>query len=186
MRLAAILTLVFPMAAVAAEPSALAIRNATVETLGSAGRLEKATVVIRDGKIAAVGKDVAIPEDATVIDAAGGTVMPGIIDPYFEVAIAAGTAADASPRTAVVRGRQIPLGGGGPARGAAAFTRIADNFYPYDPGFRLVPVYGLTRLNLVTTGSGQSAVVRVVPSQPEQMLEKADGVAFAGRDEFER
>jgi hypothetical protein len=164
--------------AIAAEPSALAIRNATVETLASAGRLEKAMVVIRDGKIVAVGKDVTIPDEATVLDAAGGTIMPGIIDPYFEVTIAAATA-DAGPRTAIVRGRPVTLGGGAPAARGGAFTRIADNFYPYDNGFKALPRVGLTRVNLVTTGVGQAAIVRATPLEPEQMLDRADGLAFA-------
>jgi len=162
--------------AVAAEPP-LAIRNATVETLSTAGRLEKATVVIRDGKIAAVGKDVAIPEDASVLDAAGGTLMPGIIDPYFEVAIAAATP-DTGTRSVTFGGRTINVPTGGRA-GGGAFTRIADNFYPHDHGYRALPRIGLTRLNLVTGGVGQAAIVRVTPSDPEHMLDKGDGLAFA-------
>src|SRR5580700_1627872 len=103
MRFALTILALIPALALAAEPP-LAIRNATVETLAAAGRIEKATVVIRDGKIAAIGKDVAIPVDATVIDAEGGTVMPGIIDPYFEVAIAAGATPDAPQRAIPGRG----------------------------------------------------------------------------------
>ena len=167
--------LLFAGPALAADP-ALAIRNATVETLGPAGRIEKATVVIRNGKIEAVGKTVAMPDDATVIDAAGGTLMPGLIDPYFEVAIAAATA-DAGPRTISFGGRTMNLGGGGGVP-AAGFTRVADNFYPYDAGYKPLPRVGLTRLNLVTTGSGQAAVVRVTPTEPDHMMDRADGVAF--------
>jgi hypothetical protein len=126
--------------------------------------------------VVAVGKDVTIPEDATVIDAAGGTILPGIIDPHFEVSVAAATA-DAGPRTVVFRGRAIGLGGA-PNRGGG-FTRIADNFYPYDAGFKHLPRTGLTRLNLVTNGVGQAAVVRVTPADPGHMLDRPDGVAFA-------
>src|SRR5947209_2849055 len=114
--------LLFAAPALADEPP-LAIRNAAVETLAAAGRVEGATVLIRDGKIAAVGKDVAIPDDATVIDAAGGTVMPGVIDPYFEVTIAAATA-DAGPRTVVGRGGRPGMGGFPVRGGGGAFTRV--------------------------------------------------------------
>ncbi len=174
-----LLTLVtlVPMSALAQEPP-LAIRNATVETLGPAGRIERATVLVRDGKIAALGRDVSVPDDATVIDAAGGTLMPGVIDPYFEVTGAAATA-DTGPRTMVVRGRTITLPGGFGGRGGGGFTRVADNFYPFDPGFKPLPRLGLTRLNLVTNGVGQAALVRVTPAQPERMLDRPDGPAYA-------
>jgi hypothetical protein len=168
--------LLFVAASAAADEPAIAIRNATVETMAAAGRLERATVVIRGGKIEAAGKNAVIPEDARIIDAAGGTVMPGIIDPHFEVAIAAATA-ETGTRTMVVRGRTITLPAGG-GRAAGGFTRIADNFYPYDAGYKPLARVGLTRINLVTSGAGQAAVVRVTPGDPERMLDRADGIAF--------
>jgi len=58
-----------------------AITGGTVYTLGSAGKIEHGTVIIKDGKITAVGADVAIPADAKRIDATGKMVTPGIIDP---------------------------------------------------------------------------------------------------------
>src|SRR3954453_1031587 len=88
--------------------TATVIKNATVETLAAAGRVEKATVVIRNGKIEAVGKDVAVPDDADVIDAAGGTLMPGIIDANFEVAIGP-SQGNAGAQTIVLRGRVINI-----------------------------------------------------------------------------
>ena len=177
MRIAFSMVVLFPLATQAAEPP-LVIRNAAIETMAGPGRIERGTIVIRDGKIVAVGKDVAVPEEATVIDAAGGTVMPGIIDPYFEVAVAAPTA-DAGGRTVIVRGRPVTLPGAIGQPRATAFTRIADNFYPFDSGYKPLPRVGLTRLNLVTNGTGQAAVVRVTPGEPGQMLDRPDGVAFA-------
>jgi imidazolonepropionase-like amidohydrolase len=65
------------------EPAAVshvyAVRNAKVYTLAGPP-LENATVVIRDGKIAAVGQSVEVPRDAEVIDAKGLEVYPGIFD----------------------------------------------------------------------------------------------------------
>ena len=57
----------------------LAIKDAHVVTVSGAD-LPKATVVIRDGLIEAVGPDAAIPADASVIDGGGLTVYPGFID----------------------------------------------------------------------------------------------------------
>lgn len=49
----------------------------------SHGAIENGVLVLVDGKIAAVGKagEVTVPQDATVIDAKGLTVYPGLIDP---------------------------------------------------------------------------------------------------------
>jgi imidazolonepropionase-like amidohydrolase len=44
--------------------------------------IEGGTVLIRNGKIVAVGKDVAIPSDAEKIDATGKWVTPGLVNAY--------------------------------------------------------------------------------------------------------
>jgi imidazolonepropionase-like amidohydrolase len=56
-----------------------AIRNARIVTLAGP-EIENGTVVIRDGKIDAVGVDVAVPAGAQTIDAHGLTVYPGMMD----------------------------------------------------------------------------------------------------------
>lgn len=68
-------------AASAQPPRPTAITNATVMPV-TGPRIERGTVLIRDGRIAAVGGGaaVAIPSDARVIDAAGLFVYPGLID----------------------------------------------------------------------------------------------------------
>ncbi len=63
---------------------ALVIQNATVMTV-SQGTLEGASVLVRDGKIAAVGSDLRVPSGATVIDATGKYVTPGVIDAHAHV-----------------------------------------------------------------------------------------------------
>src|SRR5271157_3963313 len=62
-----------------AVPHVYAVRDAKVYTLAGPP-LENATVVIRDGKIAAVGRNVEVPGDAEVIDAKGLEIYPGIFD----------------------------------------------------------------------------------------------------------
>jgi len=64
----------------------VAITNATILTV-SHGTIPHGTIVIREGKIAAVGADVAVPAGAQVIDASGRYVMPGIIDEHSHSAI---------------------------------------------------------------------------------------------------
>jgi imidazolonepropionase-like amidohydrolase len=67
-------------------PSVLLIHNATILTV-SHGTIEKGDILIKDGKIAAVGGDIKAPSDAQVIDAAGEFVTPGIIDCHSHIAV---------------------------------------------------------------------------------------------------
>jgi imidazolonepropionase-like amidohydrolase len=62
------------------------IKNATIITI-THGRIEHGSIVIRDGKIAAVGADVQAPAGAKVIDGTGLYVMPGIIDCHTHIAV---------------------------------------------------------------------------------------------------
>ena len=67
-----------------AAPTALAIRGARlIDGTGAAAR-EGVTVVVQDGRITAVGADaqVKVPANAQVGDAAGKTVLPGLIDTH--------------------------------------------------------------------------------------------------------
>jgi imidazolonepropionase-like amidohydrolase len=72
-------------AAETAAPTIL-IRNATILT-ASHGTIEKGDILIKDGKIAAVGTSIAAPADAQVINGTGQFVMPGIIDCHSHIAI---------------------------------------------------------------------------------------------------
>ena len=51
-----------PATAAAQEGDVVAIRGATVMTAGPAGTIERGLGVVRDGRIVAVGADVAVPE----------------------------------------------------------------------------------------------------------------------------
>jgi imidazolonepropionase-like amidohydrolase len=57
------------------------IRNATVMTV-TKGTMENTDVLIQNGKIAQIGKNLTAPAGATIIDGTGKWVMPGIIDPH--------------------------------------------------------------------------------------------------------
>ncbi|MBN8894891.1 MAG: amidohydrolase family protein [Rhodanobacter sp.] len=64
-----------------------AITGGTVYTLGAAGKIEHGTVLVKNGRIAAVGANVEIPADAERIDATGKIVTPGIFDPQSQFGI---------------------------------------------------------------------------------------------------
>jgi len=81
------------------EPLYFAIRGAKVVPV-SGPPMENATVVVSRGIITAVGKDVAIPPEAWVIEGKGLTVYPGLIDSFTDVGIpaAAPTGGEGGPR----------------------------------------------------------------------------------------
>jgi imidazolonepropionase-like amidohydrolase len=62
------------------------IRGGTLLTV-THGRIENGSIYIHNGKIAAIGKTVQAPSNATVIDASGKWVMPGIIDSHSHIAL---------------------------------------------------------------------------------------------------
>ena len=63
----------------AANAETIAITHAKIVTLGSAGQIENGSVIVKDGRIAAVGSGVAVPAGARVIDAEGHLVTPGVV-----------------------------------------------------------------------------------------------------------
>ena len=62
------------------------IKNATVMTV-THGNIQNGSIYIKDGKIAAVGATVNAPADATVIDAGGKYLTPGIVDCHSHIAL---------------------------------------------------------------------------------------------------
>lgn len=69
-----------PRAQVAPDPSAFAITN--VRVFDGEKTIERATVVVRDGKIATVGAGVNAPAGAVTFDGSGRTLLPGFIDAH--------------------------------------------------------------------------------------------------------
>ena len=79
------------------------ITGATVWTNEADGVLEQADLLIRGGRIAAVGFDLEAPEGVRVIDAAGKHVTPGLIDEHAHIAISQGVNEGSHAVTAEVR-----------------------------------------------------------------------------------
>ena len=88
-----------------------ALTNARIETV-TKGRIEKGTIVIRNGIIEAVGPNVTPPGDARVVDLAGRTVYPGFIDLTSSMGIPTPTQPQGGPG-----------GGGGGGQNAGAPAR---------------------------------------------------------------
>jgi imidazolonepropionase-like amidohydrolase len=67
------------------QPSVVAITNATLVTV-TKGTIQNGTIVMRAGKIAAIGSNISIPSGAEVVDGTGKFVSPGIIDCHSHIA----------------------------------------------------------------------------------------------------
>lgn len=96
-----LLTLLVAMP-LAGQERATLIRNATILTITN-GTIENGSVLMRGGRIAAVGKDIAAPAGARVIDGTGRFVMPGIIDSHSHTAVEGSVNEISLPNTGMVR-----------------------------------------------------------------------------------
>lgn len=106
----AALIAVFLAAAAPAAAQTIAITGGML-ALGDGGEPVSGTVVIRDGRIAAAGPAVAVPAGATVIDAAGKWVTPGIVAGFSRLGLSevdlsvdgsSDTLADSGPFSAAI------------------------------------------------------------------------------------
>ncbi|HEX7677479.1 MAG TPA: amidohydrolase family protein [Thermoanaerobaculia bacterium] len=140
----------------------VAIRNATIVPVTSAA-IPNGTIVFNNGVITAVGANVAIPANATVIDGTGLFVYPGLIDSGSHVGLEEISAVPGTVDTA-------ELGDINPN----ARAEIAVN-----PHSNVIPV---TRVNGITTVvtepeggiiSGSSAMIQLAGWTPQEMTLKA-------------
>ena len=83
------------------------VRGATVWTQGPDGTLENADLLVVDGRIKKIGQRIKAPRDATVIDAAGKHVTPGLIDCHSHSATRGGLNEGSNNITAEVRVRDV-------------------------------------------------------------------------------
>jgi imidazolonepropionase-like amidohydrolase len=156
--------------------AAIAIVNAQILPV-SGPAIDRGTVVIRDGKIAAVGANVTVPAGARVIDGAGKIVTPGLIDSAIQTGIV-----------------EIPLSADGTAdetttdaRVSAAFT-VVDAFNGNSTLIPVTRVDGITRA-LVTPGGtgnvflGQGAVMDMSGAQVPASVTRAPAVMVAALGE---
>ncbi len=81
-----IASIAFSSAHAQIEKGTLLIKNGTVLTI-TKGNLESTDVLVKDGKIAQIGKNISAPAGVRVIDATGLFVMPGIVDAHSHIAL---------------------------------------------------------------------------------------------------
>jgi imidazolonepropionase-like amidohydrolase len=127
----------------------IAITNGKVMTI-TQGTFERGTVLIEDGRIAAVGAQVEIPAGAEVYDATGKTVVPGLIDAHCHVGLFADGVgwehADGNEMTDPI----------------SPHMRALDAIHPEDLAFKELVAAGVTT---VLTGADSGSASRPHPSQ---------------------
>jgi imidazolonepropionase-like amidohydrolase len=141
------------------------IRNATIMT-AAGPRIERGSILLRDGKIEAVGATVQAPADAIVVDGTGKFVTPGLIDVHSHLGVYAspGTAAesDGNEATSPVTGH----------------VWAEHSVWPQDPQFPRVLAGGVTTLQVLPGSAnligGRSVVLKVVPARTVQSMKFPD------------
>lgn len=163
-------------ASVVAQPVApVAIRNARIVPV-SGPVIDSGTIVLANGLIKAVGARVDIPGEAVVIDGAGLTVYPGLIDAFTDVGVApagtgggnGSTAAAQSPRPGAraIRGPQD-------RPGTTPWMQAADEFRADDRKIETWRNGGITTVVTAPRGGifpGQAAVVNLSGQRREDVV----------------
>jgi imidazolonepropionase-like amidohydrolase len=138
----------------------LLIKNATVWTNEKEGKLEGTDVLIKNGKIAAIGKNLS-DASARVIDATGKHVTPGVIDEHSHIAAAS-----------------INEG----AQSVTSEVRIGDNLDPEDINIYRQLSGGVTTSHILhgsaNTIGGQTQLIKLRWGSNDQDLK------FKGADPF--
>jgi imidazolonepropionase-like amidohydrolase len=136
-----------------------AIRNARIVTV-SGPDIENGTVVIRDGKIEAVGANVSVPAGAQTFDGSGLSVYPGMIDAGTNMGLV-----------------EVPQG----ANGTVDLAEVGDlnpnakaiiAVNPHSAHIGVTRVEGITNTLTAPTGgliSGQAALINLLGTAPKEM-----------------
>jgi imidazolonepropionase-like amidohydrolase len=146
-------------AALAAEaPRTFAFRGARIVTVSGAV-IEKGTIVLSGGKIASVGAEAAVPAEAEIVDGAGKTVYPGLINGLTTLGLTEIGSVPGSVDTAE----------------AGDINPQARAWLAVQPHSELIPIARANGTTVVLTAplgglvSGQSALLRLAGSTPEAL-----------------
>ena len=151
----------------------IAITGGTVYPV-SGPKIENATVLIRDGRIAAVGANVAVPAGATRIDASGKWVTPGLIDGAGQMGLRE-IGAVQNTNEATLRGNEV----------AASFN-VLEGINPASTLIAVNRMEGITTTLAVPNGSliwGQAVLIDLDGATIEAMRVKSPAAMVADLSE---
>lgn len=137
------------------------LRNATVLT-GTGERLDNADVLMQDGKIAAVGKNLNAPANARIVDGTGKWITPGIIDIHSHLGVYA------SP------GIQATSDGNEATNPVTSDVWAEHSVWPQDAGFAKALAGGVTSLQILPGSAnlvgGRSVILKNVAAETAQAM----------------
>lgn len=137
------------------------IRNATILT-AAGPELPHTSILISDGKIAAVGTQGPLPNGATVVDATGKFVTPGIIDAHSHLGVYAAP------------GTESQNDGNEATDPVTAQVWAEHSFWPQDPQIPLSIAGGVTVIQVLPGSAnlvgGRSITLRLIPARTVQEM----------------
>jgi imidazolonepropionase-like amidohydrolase len=144
------------------------IRDAHILT-AAGPEMERGSILLRDGKIAAIGTTLAAPADALIVDGRGKWVTPGLIDSHSHLGVysAPGTQAESDGNEAT--------------NPVTAEVWAEHSIWPQDPQIPLAVAGGVTMMQVLPGSAnligGRSATVRLVPARTVQEM-KVPGAQY--------
>ncbi|MEJ2218685.1 MAG: amidohydrolase family protein, partial [Gemmatimonadota bacterium] len=155
----------------AAAAQTVVITNARIYPVAGS-MIERGSVLIRDGRIAAVGPDVQVPQGARVIDGSGKVVTPGLLDSNSQIGL---VEIGAYPNTNDTRTADDRI--------TAAFDP-ADGLNPRSTVIPVTRIEGITRAIVAPSAAGsiiagQGLLIDLAPGSAKDMVEKDPVAMFA-------
>lgn len=160
---------------VPAAAQTVAITGGRVLT-GTGTTVDDGTVIVRDGKIVAVGSGLAVPAGATVVDARGKVVTPGLINSYTTIGVVEIEAVNETNDASSTNDR---------------ITAAFDVIYGLNPASTLIPIErdgGVTNA-VVAPGArasiiaGKGALIHLSGGRADSMVDRAPVAMFGILDE---
>ncbi|MBX3711730.1 MAG: amidohydrolase [Lysobacter sp.] len=140
---------------------AVLIRDATVLT-GTGARLDEADVLMRDGRIVAVGRDLDAPADAVQVDGRGKWVTPGLIDVHSHLGVYPSPGASAHSDGNEATAPTTPN------------VWAEHSVWPQDPGFATALAGGVTSMQVLPGSAnligGRGVTLKNVPATTYQSM----------------
>lgn len=140
------------------------IRNATVMT-ATGQELANASVLLQDGRIAAIGPNLTAPAGATIVDGTGKFVTPGLIDTHSHIGVYAAP------------GTQAESDGNEATNPVTAEVWAEHSYWPQDPQIPLAIAGGITVMQILPGSAnligGRSVTVRAIPARTVQEVKFA-------------